>query len=389
MKQIIDKKLCNGCATCSLVCPKKCISMAMDNEGFLRPVIDGKECIDCKLCKKTCPVLNKKEQEKKCVRAYAVKNRDENVRQSSSSGGVFTQLAKYVLRKQGAVFGAAFDDDFVVKHISVENEKDLAKLRKSKYVQSQIGESYKLAKNLLEQGKIVLFTGTPCQIGGLQAYLRKPYKNLITQDIICHGVPSPKVWKKYLEKKKAKGQIKNVSFKDKSTGWRSYSLTFDYDDKKDSELISKNLFMNLFLKNVILRESCYNCAFKDEFRDSDITLADFWGVENVNVDFSDDKGVSLVILNTQKGKEIFNSIRDGLIFEETDFEKALNYNKSMTASAMPNPNREKFFKNLDKCDVEKLAKKITRQSFFNILKTKTRKIIRRIYSVFCKIFKNS
>ena len=374
--QIIDKKLCNGCSACVFICPKNCIVMERNKEGFLYPKIDSNKCVNCGACKTLCPVANR-EEKKKSISAYAVINKDENIRKSSSSGGVFTELAKYVLSKNGVVFGAAFDDNFIVKHICVQNEDDLEKLRKSKYVQSQIGESYKQAKALLEQNKIVLFTGTPCQIGGLQAYLRKPYKNLITQDIICHGVPSPKVWEKYLEKKRKKGKIKNISFKDKSTGWHSYSLTFEYENVKDSELVSENLYMRLFLKNISLRHSCYNCAFKSKYRDSDITLADFWGVEKVNTKFCDDKGVSLVVLNTPKGKEIFDIVNDGLIYEKTDFEKAISYNPFMTSSVAPNKNREKFFKKLDKCDIERLAKKNTQPSFFKKVKSKLKGIIRK------------
>lgn len=374
--QIIDKKLCNGCSACVFICPKNCIVMERNKEGFLYPKIDSNKCVNCGACKTLCPVANR-EEKKKSISAYAVINKDENIRKSSSSGGVFTELAKYVLSKNGVVFGAAFDDNFIVKHICVQNEDDLEKLRKSKYVQSQIGESYKQAKALLEQNKIVLFTGTPCQIGGLQAYLRKPYKNLITQDIICHGVPSPKVWEKYLEKKRKKGKIKNISFKDKSTGWHSYSLTFEYENVKDSELVSENLYMRLFLKNISLRHSCYNCAFKSKYRDSDITLADFWGVEKVNTKFCDDKGVSLVVLNTPKGKEIFDIVNDGLIYEKTDFEKAISYNPFMTSSVVPNKNREKFFKKLDKCDIERLAKKNTQPSFFKKVKSKLKGIIRK------------
>ncbi|MBO5852165.1 MAG: Coenzyme F420 hydrogenase/dehydrogenase, beta subunit C-terminal domain, partial [Clostridia bacterium] len=223
--QIVDKSLCSGCSACLHICPKNSISMEPDKNGFLRPVIDETKCTNCGLCKKTCPVLNKKEQQEKNVQAYAVINKDEGVRKDSSSGGVFTQIAKYVLSKNGVVFGALFDENFKVKHAYIESENDLIKLQKSKYVQSEIGVTYKEAKNFLDQGRFVLFTGTPCQIGGLQAYLKKPYDNLITQDFICHGVPSPKVWKKYIDKKKKVGNIKEVSFKDKRTGWNKYSIT--------------------------------------------------------------------------------------------------------------------------------------------------------------------
>ena len=378
--QIVDKSLCSGCSACLHICPKNSISMEPDKNGFLRPVIDETKCTNCGLCKKTCPVLNKKEQQEKNVQAYAVINKDEGVRKDSSSGGVFTQIAKYVLSKNGVVFGALFDENFKVKHAYIESENDLIKLQKSKYVQSEIGVTYKEAKNFLDQGRFVLFTGTPCQIGGLQAYLKKPYDNLITQDFICHGVPSPKVWKKYIDKKKKVGNIKEVSFKDKRTGWNKYSITFKRDNKTDTELASKNLYMLLFLKDVILRQSCYNCAFKQKYRNSDITLADYWGVENDHLQFSDDKGTSLVVLNSKKGKDVFNEINKNFIYEQTDLDKAIKYNSCMVKSVNVNKNREDFFKRLDKCDVEKLAKKYTQKSkiksFINRLKNYVKRMIK-------------
>lgn len=373
--RIIDKNLCSGCAACALICPKKCISMKTDKDGFLYPKIDNNKCVKCDRCKNSCPVLNKRDKEANTVMAYAVINRDEYVRQNSSSGGVFTQLAKYVLKNKGAVFGAAFDENFVVKHICVEDEVDLERIRKSKYVQSQIGENYRHAKNLLENGKLVLFTGTPCQIGGLYAYLNKPYTNLITQDIICHGVPSPKVWKNYLDKKSLKGKIKNVSFKDKSSGWNSSSLTFEYENEKDSQRINKNLYMRLFLQNVSLRLSCYNCAYKNKFRDSDITLADFWGVEKVKTNFNDDKGTSLLILNTPKSIEIFNSIKDAFLYEEVDFNEAISHNILMTTSAPFNKKRKKFFNKLGKKDIDKLAEDIFRPTFLSRIKTRIKYLL--------------
>ena len=374
--QIVDKSLCSGCSACLHICPKNSISMEPDKNGFLRPVIDETKCTNCGLCKKTCPVLNKKEQQEKNVQAYAVINKDEGVRKDSSSGGVFTQIAKYVLSKNGVVFGALFDENFKVKHAYIESENDLIKLQKSKYVQSEIGVTYKEAKNFLDQGRFVLFTGTPCQIGGLQAYLKKPYDNLITQDFICHGVPSPKVWKKYIDKKKKVGNIKEVSFKDKRTGWNKYSITFKRDNKTDTELASKNLYMLLFLKDVILRQSCYNCAFKQKYRNSDITLADYWGVENVHLQFSDDKGTSLVVLNSKKGKDVFNEINKNFIYEQTDLDKAIKYNSCMVKSVNVNKNREDFFKRLDKCDVEKLTKKYTQTSKLKRIINKLKRTIK-------------
>lgn len=374
--QIIDKALCNGCSACLYSCPKNLIKMEPDKNGFLRPVIDETKCTNCGLCKKTCPVLNKKEQQEKDVQAYAVINKDESVRKNSSSGGVFNQLAKYVLSKNGVVFGALFDENFKVKHAYIESENDLIKLQKSKYVQSEIGNAYKEAKNFLDEGRLVLFTGTPCQIGGLQAYLKKPYDNLITQDFICHGVPSPKVWEKYVALKKVKGDICDISFKDKVTGWNKYSITFKYGDKTDSELARNNLYMLLFIRNVTLRESCHNCAFKNKYRDSDITLADYWGVENMHPHFNDDMGVSLVVINSKKGSEIFNGIKENFVCEQTDLDKAIIYNPCMVKSVNSHINRDRFFKKLDKRNFEKLATKSLQPPFLIRLKSKIKRILK-------------
>ncbi|MBQ9782712.1 MAG: Coenzyme F420 hydrogenase/dehydrogenase, beta subunit C-terminal domain [Clostridia bacterium] len=382
MLKVIDKSLCNGCTACKQVCPKNCITFERDENGFLYPVIDSERCINCNLCKKTCPVLNKGENAEKQVNAFAVINKNDSERQDSSSGGVFSLLAKYVLSKNGVVFGASFDENFVVKHLYIEKESDLYKLRKSKYVQSEINDTFLKTKDFLEQGRLVLFTGTPCQIGGLLSYLKKPYDNLITQDVICHGVPSPKVWQKYLETKLNNGKIYNISFRDKRLSWKNYLFTIEYQDKIESESLSENPYMQLFLKNVILRESCYNCAFKDKFRNSDITLADFWGIDNVCKDFNDDKGVSLVIVNSNKGENLFNDIKSDLIYNQTDFEKAISYNPAMTNSVKINKNRQKFFNKLDKVDFKKLSIKYTKQSkftiFINIFKSLIKRILKKL-----------
>ena len=378
MIEITNKTKCCGCHACYNVCPKGAIKMQQDEKGFKYPVIDKEKCINCGLCTKVCPILNNNQIENKPV-AYACINKDENIRSQSSSGGIFTILAEEILEKNGVVFGATFDEKYNVVHEYIEKKEDLEKFRGSKYVQSSINDTYKKAKEFLEKDRYVLFTGTPCQIEGLKKYLRKDYDKLYTQDIICHGVPSPKVWKKYLEYRENEDKEKpqNISFRNKENGWKLYKIKFGYLKSKYEKNQNEDIYMQAFLKNTSLRDSCYNCSFKKKNRISDITLADFWGIENVLPEMDDNKGTSLVIVNSIKGQELFEKIKDNIGFKKVDLEDAIKYNKSMIESAKKDKNREKFFENLDKMKFDKLVKKYTYK----------RGIIRKILSRIKRIFK--
>ena len=246
-------------------------------------------------------------------------------------------------------------------------------------MQSSINDAYKKAKEFLEKDRYVLFTGTPCQIEGLKKYIQKDYEKLYTQDIICHGVPSPKVWKKYLEYRESEDKEKpqNISFRNKDNGLKLFNIKFEYLKSKYKQNQNKDIYMQAFLKNTSLRDSCYNCSFKKKNRISDITLADFWGIENVLPEMDDNKGTSLVIVNSIKGQELFEKIKDNIGFKKVDLEDAIKYNKSMIESAKKDKNREKFFENLDKMKFDKLVKKYTYK----------RGIIRKILSRIKRIFK--
>ena len=386
MLEIIEKTKCCGCHACYNACPQNAITMEESELGFKYPVIDKEKCINCGLCKKVCPILNKKTMDNQPI-AYACMNKNEEIRRESSSGGIFTLIAEKILGLNGVVFGAEFDKDFNVIHSYVESNEDLDKLRKSKYVQSNIEDSYKMVKNFLHEDRYVLFTGTPCQIEGLYSYLQKDYNKLYTQDIICHGVPSPEIWKKYKEyiEKQKDIKIVDMNFRDKSNGWTTYSLKYtDVTGKIYYELSSKSKYMKLFLKDYILRESCYDCAFKNKNRKSDITLADFWGIQNINKEIFDDKGTSLVIVNSKKGNELFDLIKKDIKYIETDFEEAIKYNPSMIKSAQRPNNREKLLSelmNTNEFDViikkyipnERMLKKIIRNCK-NIIKAILNKI---------------
>lgn len=345
---LIEKNTkCNGCQACASICPKSCIEMVKDEEGFLYPKIDEDKCINCRLCEKSCPVLDSRscEQSKETIDAYAVINKDDKARVESSSGGVFTAIASAVIRQGGVVFGATFNERFQVIHKPVETMAGLQELRGSKYVQSSIGNAYKQAEKFLQENRLVLFTGTPCQIGGLHAYLKKPYDNLLTQDIICHGVPSPLVWEKYVayREKKSGGKTLQVSFRNKRLGWKNYSMQFLFSNQTEyTALQTKDPYMQVFLKNLCLRPSCYDCAFKTKARQSDFTLADFWGLENVLPNIDDDKGTSLVFIHSEKGRRIFNEIKETLSMYEVDGDRAILYNSAMVKSVAKPENRDKF-----------------------------------------------
>lgn len=374
MIEISDKKNCCGCEACSNVCPVNAISMIEDDKGFKYPIIDTNKCIKCNKCNNVCPIINKQSQKSnKYPDTYACINKDENVRIESSSGGIFTSIAEYILNQNGVVFGAKFDNNYNVVHDYIDDKNELYKFRGSKYVQSSINNSYIKAREFLEEGKKVLFTGTPCQIAGLKKFLNKDYENLYTQDIICHGVPSNKVWKKYLKEIAKENGITNVNFRDKEKyGWNHFSLKIKTEDYEQNEEHSKDNYMRAFLRNVSLRDSCYSCKFKEKIKDADITLADFWGIKNILPKINDEKGTSLVFLNSKKGKEIFNCIKDKILFFNVDFDNVLKYNMNMIKSATENGNREKFFEELDKYSMKELIKRNTKNT--GILKRIIRKL---------------
>ena len=358
MITIKNKSKCCGCFACMNICPKNAIIMQEDEKGFKYPKIDKDKCINCNLCEKVCPIINSKKNDFP-QQVYAAINKNEEERLASSSGGIFVLLAKEIIKRNGIVFGATFDDEFQVKHIGVEKEKDLIKLQGSKYIQSNINDTYKKARFFLENDRYVLFTGTSCQIEGLKSYLKKDYKKLYTQDIICHGVPSPKVWKKYLEYQKNQyiEDIKKISFRNKDYGWNLFRTKISFDTKTYSEPLNKDLFMKAFLKNICLRDSCYNCSFKNKYRNSDITLADYWGVKNIHPNMDDDKGTSMVIINSEKGEELFNKIIDNCIYEKSKMDYVYQYNPSYIKSSSKNKKNEKFFKNMDNTQFNVLIKK--------------------------------
>lgn len=358
MINIEKKEDCCGCSACKNICPVNAISMIEDEKGFFYPVINNNKCINCGLCENVCPIINVKNEDDVLPEAYASFNKNEEIRMESSSGGIFSLIAEYILNENGIVYGAVFNDKFEVEHKEITAKEDLKYARGSKYIQSDLKKIFTNIKQQLDESKLVLFTGTPCQVEGLKQYLNKDYSNLFLQDLICHGVPSKKVWKKYIEyiEKENKGKIKNISFRDKrNKGWNKYELLFEFENSREFIEHSKDIFMKVFLSDIALRDSCYNCKFKKKHRESDITLADFWGIENIIPEMNDEKGTSLIIVHTAKGKDLLDKIKEKIRLERVDFIKAISDNPSMTMSASPNKQKDEFLKKLDKISIEELV----------------------------------
>lgn len=325
MIEIVDKQSCCGCAACVQCCPKHCISLQEDREGFLYPFVEKDDCINCHLCEKVCPFLNVA-KDKKPVVTLAAYNKNGQERQISSSGGVFILLAKNTLNKGGVVFGAVFDENWKVKHTYAETLEEVYPMLQSKYVQSDVGTTYQEAEHFLKSGRYVLYCGTPCQISGLNRFLKKKYARLTLVDFLCHGVPSPGVWRKYVTKELPKAArsavvgkntvlslslnsvptLGGIEFRDKTQrGWKKYSFVVRQESAvqadKNSVLLSYNHNMNPYMKgflsDIYLRPSCYQCKCKNGRSGNDLTLGDFWCVERLDDKIDDDKGLSLLLVN--------------------------------------------------------------------------------------------
>lgn len=343
---------CTGCYACVSACPKSAITMVRNSEGFEYPRIDKEKCIECGLCREMCP-SEKKREAAKIISAKAVVNKDSEIIKNSSSGGVFNALAEHTLNRSGVVFGAGYNENFTVVHKYTETIEGVNELMGSKYVQSRIGNAFTEAQAMLNQGKEVLFVGTPCQISGLKAFLKKDYDNLVTVDFICHGVPSPTVWEKYIDnlEKRNGSAVKAVSFRSKEKGWGNYSLKVDFDNGETfSQLGSVNAYTHAFQQNLILRPSCYACTNKSA-RASDITLADFWGIKSILPEWHSEEGTSLVLTHTEKGEKLFSELSQ-IKMTEVTVEQGLANNPSYKSSAIENINRKLFFKKINNINVE-------------------------------------
>lgn len=344
----MKKQECTGCGACYNACSMDCIIMKRDFDGCLYPAINKKKCIECGKCKAVCPVRSKKNSRTKSESTvvYAGYCKKEAIRNTSSSGGIYPMVAEWIVAERGIVFGACYEDNMVV-HASAVNKEGIEKFKGSKYVQSNIKRTYREAEEALKQGKKVLFTALPCQIEGLKSYLGKEYENLYTIDLICHGVGSPLIWKKYLEVFHGKKEIKSIDFKNKEKGWNQEQFVITYaDGNRYIKNPMEDCYTYGFNTNVFLRPSCYQCKFKGVHRNSDITIGDAWGVERYVPKFRDNRGCSVIFIHSKKGTEIFDAIKEDLICTQVEADKVIRYNQRMITSVPMNSYREFYFNDL-------------------------------------------
>ena len=346
MIQIIDKSQCTGCTACQQVCAHDAIRMQFDAEGHSYPIVNASKCVDCGLCEKVCPMLHKEkvpldtDLEKLTVRA--VYNKDEEVRKKSTSGGVFSLMAEYMITQGGVVYAARFDEKYHILHSSFDSLADVDVFRGSKYAQSDLGNTFRQIRQELKN-KPVLFVGTPCQVAGLKSFLIKEYPNLYTCDFICMGISSPVIWEEYLKDYWDGHQIKEIFFKDKRNGWHQWQMNVKYDDKEYLVPGMADPFFNSYLTHLTYRPSCFECPFRTCRRVSDFTIADCWGIDKINPEFDDNKGCTTIILQSKKAEDVFSKLSSRLKIMEYDINNVMEYNPYIVSPIPQNERREKFY----------------------------------------------
>lgn len=340
MPNLANISECVGCTACMNVCPKNCIQMQKDLNGFLYPEINTDKCINCFQCENVCPILNNVEILNESPDAYAAFSLNDNIRKESSSGGIFSEIAKIIIEKNGVIYGAAYNKNFEVYHCKINKIDELNKLRGAKYSESILGYCFSNIQENLKSGQYVLFSGTPCQIAGLKSFLKKDYDTLFCVDFVCHGIPSPIAWKSYIKYRTeidSNGEYPcNINLRSKETGWSNYqySNVFQYKNGyQHAELSTDSLYMKLFVNDYISRESCENCKFKGYDRVSDFTLGDFWGVWDIVPEMDDNKGTSVVLIHSEKAKSLWKIIKPNVKFQSVTINQTAEQNQSMCNSS--------------------------------------------------------
>ena len=371
MIKITSKNNCCGCSACAERCPRKCITMESDEEGFLYPRVDESECSNCGLCDSVCPFAQPYEARDE-AETFAAINYDEQVRANSSSGGIFYLLAENNIAEGGVVFGAKFTDEWQVEISYAESIEEVKRFMGSKYTQATVGCAYADAERFLKSGRKVLFSGTPCQIAGLRHFLRKDYAGLTTVDILCHGVPSPNVWGRYIKElvQTVREEVKpgKDRYHKKLRKLKFRLATSPKDGTTSAVCIHKdNHYMQAFLGNLILRPSCYRCKAKEGRSHSDITIADFWGIEKEYPEMFDNKGTSLIIIGSERGEKVIDW---GKIKATKVQPQMAKRNGGFSATITIPPNRATFFAKLNKAEsVTDLIKETTKQPFLRMAKS--------------------
>lgn len=391
--ELLPENECTGCMMCGDICPKGAISFQTEADGFWYPIVDNNLCINCGLCYSKCPQINHVVAVEDTVpNCYGAKSKKEDVRWQSTSGGVFTELAEEWISDGGICIGAAYDDECHVYHSIEKDEPGIERLRQSKYVQSRTSGIYKSVRQLLSSGEKVFFCGTPCQVQALYAYFGNECENLLTLDFVCCGICSPGIYDKYLEmlEKKYHSKVKKVWFKNKASGWRAIGTRVEFvNGKTYFRTGGRDLFMLSFVTDALsMRECCENCRYRHIPHNSDFTVADFWGIEKVNPNFDDNKGLSAVFVNTEKGISYFEKIKCSLDYFETTVEDIANGNFTVYKPKKSHPHRKDFFEYVNKTSFKKAMGKYSSYSGINrlridcgywkrILKEKVRALVRR------------
>ena len=382
MIEIKDKSQCTGCTACANVCTHRFITMCFDDEGHSYPLVDTANCVNCGLCEKVCPMLHQDELPKDYdldqLSVYAVYNKDEVIRNSSTSGGIFTLLADYVIDKGGIVYAARFDEYYHIYHTSVECKEELQAFRGSKYAQSDLSDVFSQIKLQLRNERYVLFVGTPCQVAGLKSFLIKEYDKLYTCDFICMCISSPKIWEEYLSEYWDKNNIKRIVFKDKRIGWHSWRMLIEDDKGEHFYRGIENPFFCSYLQHITNRPSCFSCPFRHIRRVSDITIADCWGIDKVNKEFDDDKGCTTMILQSQKGVEVFNSIKEKLVISSYNIGSVIQYNPYIVKPIEKAPECDIFYQTYRVLGIRAAFEEIKRLNHPSLIK----KIIKKMKGVF-------
>lgn len=350
MINITDKKKCCGCSACVNSCPAKAICMKIDNEGFCYPSVNNTTCIGCNICETVCPIMNRQKFEKYHQKAFLFQNNFKNIRKKSTSGGFYESIGRYVIKNGGVVYGVILDESFIIKHTKVSRIDDLTKFSKSKYCQSDLGSIFLDVKKDLNVGKLVCFSGTPCQVAGLKSFLKKKYDNLILVDIMCHSVPSPLVFEKYkqhvLKKMNAK-RITDIVFRDKSKYGYQYSMmTVKTDNGIYSEGIDTDQYLRAFFDDYSVRPSCSKCAFKTQNRVSDITMWDCYNVFQIDKSFDDNQGTTRLLIHSENGEKIVSRLQNCKV-KEIPVDLAVEDVLEMKKSVKLNKNRNAFFSDLN------------------------------------------
>ena len=373
MIDIRKKEECCGCYACKNACPVSAIAMKSDEEGFWYPEVDKQKCIKCGKCLLVCPEVNKPKVYKE-VETYAGYSKDKNTQLNSSSGAIFAILAKTILSEGGAVCGAAFDEKFLVHHILIDDIQELELLIGTKYVQSRIENTYEDIKNCLLDKKTVLFSGTPCQVAGLKSFLKEDFDNLICVDLICHGVPSPTVWKKYLNEISPKDPVVSINFREKKEKKTNIKYTLQSGEciLEDN---SNSAYMKGFINNLFVRPSCYECKFKGIKRCSDITIGDFWGVNEYYPNFSNGFGVSSIIVHGEKGKLWIDKIKNNTNLISVKEKELMLWNECLVKSVEMNKNRDFFFEKVQTNSIKEVVEELGQSSEKKEKKTILKKII--------------